>query len=310
MNIAPIDIATLRVFDTLMRTGHVTQTGAELGLSQPSVSFALNKLRTLAGDPLFVRTTQGMVPTPRAMKMAAGVRQVLRVLESEVFQAEDFDPMTTRRNFTLCMSDIGEIVFLPKLVEHLNRVAPAATLRTVSLSHTEVGGALAAGDVDLALGYYPDVTQANYFQQKLYDDSFVCLMRTNHPLASGLSLADFEASEHLVVRAEGRSHEIFDAYVESNKLHRNVRLVIPHFMSIPHLLLDTDLIVTVPQSCALSLLRLGFLKMHPLPVPSPSFELKQHWHARYHRDPANQWLRSAIHEAFAGAFAAKAFSAR
>ena len=146
MDIGSIDITTLRVFDTMMRTGHVTNTGARLGLSQPSVSFALNKLRALADDSLFVRTAQRMEPTPRAIKMAEAVRQVLYVLDNEVFHSEDFNPMTTRRNFTLCMSDIGEIVFLPKLVEHLNRVAPAATIRTVSLSHTEVGGALAGGE--------------------------------------------------------------------------------------------------------------------------------------------------------------------
>lgn len=302
MNVGSIDITTLRVFDTMMRTGHVTNTGAHLGLSQPSVSFALNKLRAQADDPLFVRTTHGMEPTPRALKMAEAVRQVLYVLDNEVFHQEDFEPLITRRNFILCMSDIGEIVFLPKLVEHLNRVAPQASIRTVSLSHTEVGRALAAGEVDLAVGYYPDVTQANYFQQKLYDDSFVCVMRTNHPLAGGLSLAEFEAGEHLVVRAEGRSHELFDAFIEKRNLRRDVKLVIPHFMSIPHLLLDTDLLVTVPHSCALSFLRLGFLKMLPLPMPSPTFELKQHWHARYHRDAANQWLRKAIHEAFSGAF--------
>lgn len=310
MDIGSIDITTLRVFDTMMRTGHVTKTGAHLGLSQPSVSFALNKLRAQFDDPLFVRTAQGMEPTPRAIKMAEGVRQALFVLDNEVFLAENFDPFTTRRNFTLCMSDIGEIVFLPKLVEYLTRAAPAATIRTVSLSHTEVGGALAGGEVDLAVGYYPDVTQANYFQQKLYEDSFVCLMRTNHPLAGGISLSQFESSEHLVVRAEGRSHEIFDAIMEKSSLRCNVRLVIPHFMSIPHLLLDTDLIVTVPQSCALSLLRLGFLKMLPLPMASPTFELKQHWHARYHRDSANRWLRSAIHETFSGAFTSQAFTGR
>jgi len=308
MNIGAIDITTLRVFDTMMRTGHVTNTGAQLGLSQPSVSFALNKLRAQANDPLFVRTTQGMEPTPRAAKMAEAVRQVLYVLENEVFHQEEFNPRTTQRSFTLCMSDIGEIVFLPKLVEHLNHVAPLASIRTVSLSHVEVGKALAGGEVDLAVGYYPDVTQANYYQQKLYDDSFVCLMRTNHPLAGGISLSDFESSEHLVVRAEGRSHEMFDAFVEKHGLRRNVKLVIPHFMSIPHLLLDTDLIATVPQSCALSLLRLGFLKMLPLPMQPPQFELKQHWHARYHQDTANRWLRSAIYEAFSGAFTSAASS--
>ncbi len=293
----------------MMRTGHVTNTGVQLGLSQPSVSFALNKLRAQVNDPLFVRTTQGMEPTPRADKMAEAIRQVLYVLDNDVFHNEAFNPLTTQRSFTLCMSDIGEIVFLPKLVEHLRRVAPLASIRTVSLSHLDVGKALEAGEVDLAVGYYPDVVQANFYQQKLYEDSFVCLMRTNHPLAKGLSLAQFEASEHLVVRAEGRSHEMFDAFVERHGLQRNVKLVIPHFMSIPHLLLDTDLIATVPQSCALSLLRLGFLKMLALPIAPPQFQLKQHWHARYHEDAANQWLRSAIYEAFSGAFTSSSFAA-
>src|SRR5690606_27390690 len=114
----------------------------------------------------------------------------------------------------------------------------------------------------------------------------------------------FRSSEHLVVRAEGRSHELFEAYLDRERFVRKVKLVIPHFMSIPHILLDTDLITTVPHSCAVSLLRLGFLKMQPVPLKAPGFELKQHWHARYHYDAANQWLRKAIHQAFSGAFTA------
>src|SRR5690554_5403454 len=109
MDIGSIDVTTLRVFDTMMRTGHVTNTGAQLGLSQPSVSFALNKLRALAGDPLFVRTSEGMAPTPRAMRMSLAVRQIVHMLEAEVFHSEEFTPSTMRRDFVLCMSDIGEI---------------------------------------------------------------------------------------------------------------------------------------------------------------------------------------------------------
>ncbi len=303
MNIGALDITTLRIFDALMRTGHVTNTGAELGLSQPSVSFALNKLRTLADDALFVRTANGMEATPKAMKMAEPIRQVLYVMENEVFSPDTFDPETTDRSFTLCMSDIGEIVFLPKLVEHLDRLAPNASIRTVSLPHQEVEEALANGNADLAVGYYPDLTRANFFQQKLYDDYFVCLMRTHHPLAgTRLSMQGFQSSAHLVVRAEGRSQELFDTFLDKRRLVRRIKLVIPHFMSIPHLLLDTDLIATVPHSCAVSLLRLGFLKMMPVPMKAPRFELQQHWHARYHRDVANRWLRKAIHDAFSGAF--------
>ncbi|CAM5515143.1 LysR family transcriptional regulator [Eoetvoesiella caeni] len=303
MNLDNLDITTLRVFDTLIRTKHVTNTGMELGLSQPSVSFALNKLRTLTNDTLFVRTSQGMEPTPRAMKMSESIRLILNVMETEVFGQNTFDPLHSERSFTLCMSDIGEIVFLPQLIKLLDRAAPQVSIRTVSLPPNELENALMSGDVDLALGYYPDLTKANFFQQLLFSDTFVCMMRKDHKLAGRkLTMDAFEAASHIVVRAEGRSEEIFERFLEQRKLQRRVKLVIPHFMSIPHLLLGTDLIVTVPHSCAVSVVRSGPLTMQTLPMKSPKFELKQHWHARYHRDETSRWLRKIVHEAFSALF--------
>jgi DNA-binding transcriptional LysR family regulator len=300
MNIESLDFNTLRIFDTLMHTKNVTQAGAALGVSQPSVSFALNKLRALADDALFVRTPRGMEPTPRALKMAESIRLVLDVMEKEVFRREVFNPLTTDRNFTLSMSDIGEIVFLPKLIEQLSIAAPNATIKAVSLPPLELEEALASGTVDFTVGYYPDLTKANFFQQNLFRDSFVCMMRADHPVAGNkLTMEAFNSASHIVVRAEGRSEEIFEKFLEQRGLSRHVKLRIPHFMSIPHLLLDSDLIVTVPRSCAVSFLRFGSLKMLELPMKGPKFELKQHWHARYHRDDANRWLRRVIHSTFA-----------
>lgn len=299
MNFANLDITTLRVFDTLIHTKHVTNTGVELGLSQPSVSFALNKLRALTSDTLFVRTPSGMVPTPRATEMAASVRLVLDVIEKEVFGQSTFEPLHSDRRFTLCMSDIGEIVFLPQLLDLLNRVAPHISIRAVSLPSNELENALTSGDVDLAMGYYPDLTKANFFQQLLFSDTFVCMMREDHPLTGGkLTMDAFKTASHIVVRAEGRSEEIFERFLEQRKLQRRVKLIIPHFMSVPHLLLGTDLITTVPRTCAAAILRSSPLSLRELPMKPPRFELKQHWHARYHRDETSRWLRQVIYEAF------------
>lgn len=305
MSLDNLDITTLRVFDTLIRNKHVTNTGVELGLSQPSVSFALNKLRVLTSDPLFVRTPLGMEPTPRAMQMSESVRHILDVMETEIFGQSTFDPLHSERRFTLCMSDIGEIVFLPQLIKLLNQAAPRVSIRTVSLPSNDLENALMSGDVDLAMGYYPDLTKANFFQQLLFSDTFVCMMREDHPLAGRkLTIDAFKAASHIVVRAEGRSEEIFERFLEQRKLQRGVKLVIPHFMSIPHLLLGTDLIVTVPRSCAVSVVRSGPLTTRDLPMRPPRFELKQHWHARYHRDEASRWLRKIVHEAFSALFPA------
>jgi len=299
MDVRQIDLAMLRILDALIQTRHATLAGANLGLSQPSVSFALNKLRALTQDELFVRTHRGMEPTPRALDMADTVRQILDMVDKDLLGTPQFDPKTAQRRFTLSMSDIGEIVFLPYLSQHLAKVAPNISLQAISLPPLELEEALLSGDVDLSVGYYPDFKKANYYQQYLYSDNFVCIMRQAHPLAGQqLSHDTFTSARHLVVKSEGRSEEVFERFLATRNVQRPVKLVIPHFMSIPHLLGDTDLIATIPRSCAAALVRSGKLTTAESPVGSPQFDIKQHWHARFHRDAANRWLRGVIHSAF------------
>ncbi|RJF96573.1 LysR family transcriptional regulator [Noviherbaspirillum cavernae] len=299
MNIAEIDLNLLRVFDALMRTRNVTLAGEIVGLSQPAVSFGLNKLRTLTADPLFVRTSRGMEPTPRASRMADPVRHVLEVVQRDIFLQDEFDARTSQRTFTLSLSDVGEMVFLPKLLRRLRTDAPGITLKSVSMPPARLEEAMAAGDVDLALGYFPDITKANFYQQHLFTHTFACLVRRDHPtIKTKLTMKQFLDVYHVVIRAEGRSQEIIERYLEEQKIVRKVGLSIPHFMSIPHLLPESDMLVTVPYSCAQSFARLGELRMLELPMKAPTFDLKQHWHARYHRDAANQWLRGIIYDCF------------
>lgn len=299
MDIDKTDLNLLRIFDALIRSQNVTLAGELVGLSQPAVSFALNKLRKLTGDALFVRTTKGMEPTPRAMKMADPVRHVLDVVRQEVFLLDEFHPASSERVFTLSLSDIGEMVFLPKLMKYLRSKAPHILIKSVSMPPARLEEAMAAGEVDLAVGYYPDITKANFYQQHLFTHGFACLVRTDHPeFKRKLTMKQYLNATHILIRAEGRSQELLERYFDDQKIKRKAGLIIPHFMSIPHLLPESDMIATVPSSCAKAFAKLGTTRLLELPFNAPVFDLKQYWHARYHRDTANQWLRQVLYECF------------
>lgn len=301
MDIEKLDLNLLRIFDALFRARNVTRAGDIVGLSQPAVSFALGKLRLLAADQLFVRTPNGMEPTPRALRMAEPIGLILEMVRRDVFPEEEFDAGTSTRTFVLSLTDVGEMVFLPKIIRHMRTEAPNITLQSISMSPGQLEEAMTACRVDLAIGYFPDINKANFYQQHLFTHTFACLVRKDHPtIGESLSLAQFLEATHVVIRAEGRSQEIFERFLTEQKITRRVGLSIPHFMSIPHLLPESDMIATVPYSCARAFARLGSLRMLPLPMKAPDFDLKQHWHARHHRDAANQWLRGAIYQCFSG----------
>lgn len=299
MDIDHIDLNLLRIFDALMRTRNVSEAGNLVGLSQPATSFALAKLRRLCNDQLFVRTPKGMEPTPRAGVMAGPVRHVLEVVEREVFQLAHFDPATSTRTFTLSMSDIGEMVFLPELLKRLKQEAPCIDIRSIAMPPAGLESAMESGDVDLALGYFPDLKKANFYQQRLFESSFVCAVRRNHHvIGDTLSMEQFLSASHIVVHAAGRSQEIFEQFLATQGIKRRIALHIPHFMSVPVLLKDSDHICTVPFPGTEAFFTLAHIKMLDLPMQVPSFELKQHWHARFHHDAANQWLRKVIYGCF------------
>jgi DNA-binding transcriptional LysR family regulator len=299
MDIEKIDLNLLRIFDAIIRTRNITMAGELVGLSQPAVSFALNKLRKLTSDQLFVRTTNGMEPTPRAVAMSAPIRHVLEVVHREVFLQEAFDPAESKKIFTLSLSDIGEMVFLPKLMKQLHLLAPNVTLRSVSMPPEKLEMAMETGEVDLAVGYFPDIVKTNFYQQHLFTHSFACLIRADHPvIKKKLTLRQFLDAKHILVRAEGRSQEILERYLIEKHIERKIGLVIPHFMSIPYLLAESEMVATIPLSCARVFAQSNNCRVVALPFESPTFDLKQYWHVRYHRDGANQWLRNIFHDTF------------
>ncbi|MEX3613198.1 MAG: LysR family transcriptional regulator [Burkholderia gladioli] len=295
-----LDLNLIPYLVALDETRNVSRAGDLLGVSQPRVSAALGRLREHFGDPLFVRTSRGMEPTPRALALVPAACDALAQIRRGLVAPHDFDPATDTSTFSIALSDVGEIVFLPRLLQELARRAPRANLRSVSLPHAEIERGLEAGSVDLAVGYFPDLGGSNFFQQRLFTHRFICLMRRGHPLAGKpLTLEQFLACGHAVVRAEGHSQEILEQHLAKARLQRRAALETPHFMSLPFILGRTDLIATVPHAIgyAYAAEHASITLVEP-PLPLPRFDLRQHWHRKYHNDPRTAWLRGMVADLF------------
>ncbi|MEZ5640613.1 MAG: LysR family transcriptional regulator [Burkholderiaceae bacterium] len=305
MDLSRIDLNLLLVLHRLLQERHVSRSAAALGLTQPAVSNALRRLRSLLGDDLLVRTAGGMRPTPYAERLAGPLAQALGALEGALSTREQFDPAASERRFTLALSDVGEIYFLPVLMPALATEAPGVTLRVVPLALPDLAEAMAAGEVDLALGSLPGL-QSGFYQQALLRQRYVCLMRDGHPgAARRLTRAAFTGFDHVRVEALGTGHGRVDEALARAGLARRIRLSVPNFVALGHVLRSTDLMATVPERLAERVgAPLGLLT-RPLPVRLPSPEIHQLWHATRHRDSGHQWLRAFIARLFADAPAAR-----
>jgi DNA-binding transcriptional LysR family regulator len=289
LNLLPIAIA-------LYDERSVSRAAQALGMSQPAVSMALRKLRAAYHDPLFLRAANGVAPTPRAHTLVRTARPLVNELRQRLLAEETFDPGFSDRSFTFALSDIGEMVFLPRLLERLRAQAPNAAIRSVSMPPLQIAAGLESGEIDLAIGHFPDLTRSSFFQQRLFTHALACLLRAGHPRrARQLSLADFLAMEHAVVRTEGRSQEIFERFLDRKKIRRKIVLYTPHFLSLPMIIARSDLVTTVPHAIGVYFSRLsGDLALARPPFDIAGFDLKQHWHRKYHSDPRNQWLRKQV----------------
>jgi DNA-binding transcriptional LysR family regulator len=300
MELSDIDLNLLVLFQQLMVERRVSQVADNLRITQPAVSNSLAKLRRIFGDELFLRTSGGMVPTPFAEQLSEPVGYALGMIHSGLNQRTQFTPATLKRTITIGMTDIGEIVFLPALLERLGREAPGVTLNTVRNNATNLRDDMEAGKVDLAIGLLPHL-KAGFFQRRLFRQRYVCLFRRGHALdRPKLRLADYKAAEHLVIVSAGTGHGKIDELIHKAGIDRRVRLSVPHFVSVGHILQSTALVATVPERLALKLAGPFGLVLRTHPVPLPDAPISTFWHAKVHREPVNQWLRSMVFDLFGG----------
>ncbi|HMN92165.1 MAG TPA: LysR family transcriptional regulator [Hydrogenophaga sp.] len=299
MKLEDIDLNLLMVFDRLMREQRVSRVAESLGMSQPAVSHALRRLRTLLDDELFLRQPAGMVPTPYARQLASPVSQALQVLRSALHVRASFDPGASVRRFQLAMSDVGQMYFLPALMAELALEAPGVTVQVTPVADPDLREAMTTGRIDLALGALPRL-QAGFYRQTLFHQRYVVLMRAGHPLAGGrqVSALRFRRATHVKVAATGTGHGLVEEALEALGLERHIVLTVPHHVALGQVLSETDLIATVPERFAEKACPPFGLVARPLAIPLPRSEIAQHWHGHLHRDPGHQWLRQRVARLF------------
>jgi DNA-binding transcriptional LysR family regulator len=305
INIRKLDLNLLRVFETLMRERNVTRAASRLGLTQPAVSSALKRLRKEIGDELLVRTGRGMAPTRRAEQLFRSVSQSLDSIQNTLLSEASFVPQRSERTFTVMLSDVGEIIYLPRLIRQLQESAPGVRLVVRRLSRSRVHDELASGIVDLAIGW---IEHAPHLQRReLFDEDSVCIVRPDHPrVGRKLTIGQLVSEQHLVV---GRS-DTASIFPGSGKQQvrsaaavamrrRKIAMLVPHFLAVPGIISNSDLLCVVPRQLAEVYVAAGMVRAVALPSPSTSFTVSQFWHRRVDTDPGNQWLRDTTRDLFA-----------
>ena len=293
-----LDLNLLFVFEALLRTGGVTRAAAELDVTQSAVSHALSNLRTYFGDPLFVRSKEGVSPTEKAQMLAPAVFQITALSRDALFPEAWFDPLTAERTITLCVNDLGELVTVPLLIQRLRQAAPRCNLRTVQMIGPELETALENGSVDLALAG-PLRFSGDILQQKLYTQNFVVLANAASPLKGPITLEEFEAAEQVVVVPSRVDVMPLNPALQELGVARKAYLTTPHTLVLPAIIRQNpSLISVIPRITSQEFGSLEGLKLLETQFPLPSFPIAQFWHRRFAADTFNVWLRSVMKDLF------------
>jgi DNA-binding transcriptional LysR family regulator len=292
------DLNLLFVFEALWRDRSVTVAAERLGLTQAAVSGSLKRLREEYGDKMFTLASRRMQPTPLAEELAPQLLDALAMVSKTRAEHGRFDPSTARRMFTIRTRDIGEAVCFPRILAALGQSAPGLRLRPLFRSIPETMSGMAAGQIDFALGFLPSL-KTGIHSRLLFKQHYVCVMREGHPLADvEVTAKQFAESEHLLVEHSGSGHAVLEQALVDAGVRNRIKVRQPQYLAAPHFVIGSDLLWSVPAVLAETLRPHYRLLIKPHPLPLPEFEIALYWHDRYHRDPANKWLRDFVVEQF------------
>lgn len=296
---AKLDLDWLNVFVEIYKTQSVSRAALALGMEQASASIVLNKLRKHFDDPLFCRTTSGMAPTPRTQAIYPDVLEALNRLNKARGTSGAFLPEQATREFRMGMTDISEIVLLPRLINHFQKIAPGLVVEAEKIS-PDSRRRLESGDIDLAVGFTPDL-EAGFYQQALFAQDFVCLAAIAHPrIGAKLTRKAFLNEGHILVMSAGTGHSVVDKVLAKNKVERRVVLRVPSFLGVARIVAQTEFLVIVPRQLGHALAEQERVKVLEPPLPLPAYKVKQHWHERFNLDAGNAWLRKTMAILFSG----------
>jgi len=297
-----IDLNLLLVFDVLYRTQSTTRAAEALHITQPSVSNALKRLRSVLDDVLFVKSADGMRPTPRADAIAALIDEGFASLHLALQAGRAFDPATSTRTFRLYMSDVGQAVFLPTLVARVREAAPGIGIVTAGPPLDVAQQMMKLGQIDLAVGLFSGL-HADFHQQLLFRETYVALVRKSHPtVGKRMSEKQFFAAEHIIYTPTSGSHVSVEARINElcreHGYERRVALQLGHSSGLANIVSTTDLVACVPRTLSRVLATRQDVRAVELPFTIEALQIAQFWHDRYQRDEGHHWLRAMIYRLF------------
>lgn len=293
------DLNLLPVFMALMEERSVTRAAVRLGITQPALSNALNRLRDTLRDPLFIRERYGIKPTQFAEEIAPVILETLARLDEVIIGRQHFDPATSTRQFNIAPNSFVEIVLMPRIIAKLRQQAPGVKVSLTPYGNDLTETGVISGTTDMALGRIIDPPD-NLIVQHLMDDGLACVVRADHPdIADSLSREQYEQLRHVNVLPPGRMRVGLFQALERQGLRRDLAISVTHFLAVPEIIAVTDYCATLPRLICRQIAKDPRLKIVPSPVDLGSFPVEIAWHVRYRQDPAHQWLRQLLVEAAA-----------
>lgn len=295
VNLPSVDLNLLKIFVTIMNERSITGAGTRLGLTQSATSNALNRLRIHCQDPLFVRTSMGMEPTPFAVELYEPVSEALGTIRQTFEQRTSFDPATSTRTFRIIQNNFGELQLLPSLVVRLQSVAPHVKIVSLAIAREQYREALEDNTADLGIGRLPS---GQIVQRHLYEDALVCLMRRDHPIEGALTLDRFLATPQLAFSETFQSELLIRRALLKKASDRAIVMKVSSTAAIADVLARTNLIAAVPAHWYRRLHNREAFRILPLPFETERIHAHAFWHERNHHDPGHKWLRNQIADLF------------
>lgn len=290
------DLNLFPVFLAMMEERNVTRAAERLGMTQPALSNALTRLRTLLHDPLFIRERYGMQPTQKALELAPVIATALASMDDVILGQQEFDPAQTRQLVTIAPNSYVEFVLMPSIVAQLRARAPGIRLRLTPFGTDLAETGVISGSTTMVIGRITEPPD-NLVVQHLMEDSLACVVRSDHPtITDGISVAQYEHLKHVNMLPPGRLKAGLFQLLERKGLKREVVVSVTHFLAIPEIIAVTDYCATLPRQICQRLATDPRLKVLPAPVDLGTFPVEMAWHVRYRHDPAHRWLRTLITE--------------
>ncbi len=292
-----VDLNLLVAFDLLMQERSVSRAAEKMCITQSAMSHVLHRLRQQLDDPVLVKTTHGMQPTDRALSLVQPVGKVLREIERMTRLPKEFDPGGSQKRFVIAATDYMEFLLLPPLIERLVRIAPGIDIHVQRTESKFPIDSLENQTVDMVLGFEVVLSPPAMFQrEQLFGDHMACVVRKDHPLASDqeFSLEKYLQANHMLISRTGSETGLIDQWLRERHLERRIGLIVPHFLSAPLIVAQTDMVLSLPLRIGQRFMGLTSLTILPLPFELPVFNLVMVWHPLREKEPAHLWLRKLI----------------